>query len=115
MIPAGQLRFIATRYTAGSTVDALGLRNMDQSTYSTDGTFRCSMRGTGAMEIPYGDGVVVVNTWELQARSSAVGDLKQTDRLSVNGRIMNIRGIRNEDARDIMVIIDCEEVLNELD
>ena len=107
MIGAGRLRWKAT-IKRESTTDSLGKKERSFST--TVGTFRCDLRDTGASEIVYSDGIASGNTWEVHARWQAISDLLETDRLEIDGKTMNIMGIRNEYNRDRHAVITCTEV-----
>jgi hypothetical protein len=109
MISAGRLRFTATIKRENST-DNLGKKEKNFST--TVGTFRCDLRDVGAIETDYGMGVAATRQYEVRARWQAVEDegLLETDRLQIDGMTLNIKGIRNEENRDRLAIIDVEEI-----
>lgn len=110
MISAGRLRFTATIKRETST-DVLGKKQKDFST--TVGTFRCDLRDLGSNEVDYGEGVSVINTYEVLARWQAILEegLLETDRLVIDGKTFNISGIRNEHNRDRLATITVEEIL----
>ena len=109
MISGGRLRWVAT-IKRENNIDNLGKKERTFAT--TVGTFRCDLRDIGASEIGYADGFAATNTWEVHARWQAISaeGLLETDRLEVDGKILNIIGIRNEANRDRLAVITCMEV-----
>lgn len=117
MISAGRLRFTATIYRDNDQ-DVIGkkklrysLNSFNQDTYKI-GTFRCDLRDVGAGEFDYAGGTTSINTWEIQARWDAINQfpLKEDDKLKVDGKLLNIVGIRNEANRDRLATIIAEEI-----
>lgn len=109
MISAGRLRHRALQLLPSSTQDGLGLR----TDAWTDGeAFWADLRSDTAQEQPYADGVAVVRQWEVRARWNKVEDigLDETQRISIRGRTLRVRGITNLDEADRVAVIDCEEV-----
>ena len=107
MISAGRLRWVATIKRESNT-DTLGKKERTFGT--TVGTFRCDLRDVGEGEISYSDGIAATNTWEVLARWQAITSLLETDRLEIDGKTLNIMGIRNEANRDRLAVITCMEV-----
>lgn len=109
MISAGSLRFTATIKRENGT-DNLGKKEKNFNT--TVGYFRCDLRDIGAIETDYGMGVAATRQYEVRARWQAVEaeGLLETDRLIIDGMTFNIKGIRNENNRDRLAIIDVEEI-----
>lgn len=110
MISAGRLRFTAT-IKRSSVIGDLGLRNKAFGT--TVGTFRCDMIDQGGGETSYAGGISESRNWEIQCRWQALEDegLLPTDRLEVDGKILNIISISNEFNRDRLGTIQCSEVI----
>jgi hypothetical protein len=110
MISAGRLRFTAT-IKRSSVLGDLGLRNKAFAT--TVGTFRCDMQDAGGGEIMYAGGISESRNWTLSARWQALEDegLLASDRLEIDGKILNIISISNEFNRDRLGTIQCSEVI----
>lgn len=117
MISAGRLRFTATIYRDNAQ-DVIGKKKLrysltaaNQDTYKI-GTFRCDMRDAGAGEFDYAGGTTSINTWELHARWDAIAQLglREDDKLKVDGKLLNVVGIRNEYNRDRLATIMTEEI-----
>jgi len=109
MISAGRLRFPATQLVPSATQDGLGLRT---DTWANGETFQADLRSDDAVEQSYADGVAVVRQWEVRARWNRVEEigLDETNRISIRGKTLRIRGITNLDERDMVAVISCEEV-----
>lgn len=110
MISAGRLRFRAT-IKRNSVPDNTGLR--DKSFSTTVGYFRCDMIDLGGGEQEYAGGTSEGRNWELHCRWGAIEaeGLLGSDRLEVDGKTLNIIGIRNEFNRDRLATITCSEVV----
>ena len=109
MISAGRLRFTAT-IKRETNVDNLGKK---EKSFATEvGSFRCDLRDVGSFETAYASGVAAIRTWEVLARWQAIEELGmlETDRLEIDGKIMSIKGIRNETNRDRLATIEVEEI-----
>jgi hypothetical protein len=109
MINSGSMRWTATIMRESSR-GTLG--NRDNS-YSSAGTFRCSMEHVSSVETPYANGTSMVNTYEVRTRWTAGInlDLVPTDRLVIRDRTFKISGIRNMSEKDRVAIIDVEEII----
>jgi len=110
LISAGRLRFVAS-VKRETGVDNLGKKNSNFG--STIGTFRCDLRDVGSTEADYGDGYVLVNTFECHARWDRIADLGvlPTDRLVIQNKTYRINGIRNEYNRNRLAILDVTEIV----
>ena len=110
MISAGRLRFRATIKRC-STKDNTGLR--DKAFSTTVGYFRCDMLDQGGSEQEYAGGISEARNWELHCRWGAIDaeGLLPSDRLEVDGKILNIISISNEYNRDRLATIICSEVV----
>ena len=109
MISAGLLKYTATRMSASTAQDALGLRT---DSFTAGGSFRCDLRASGSSESPYADGVAVRRNFEIRARwpqIAAIG-LKEVDRISVDGRTLRIHTITDLEGARRVAVIQCEEV-----
>lgn len=109
MISAGRLRFIATQLTPSTTQDGLGLR---QDSWATGKTFWADLRSDSAQEQAYASGVAVVRSYEVRARWNRIEQigLDETNRISIRGKTLRVRGVTNLDEADRVAVINCEEV-----
>jgi hypothetical protein len=118
MISAGRMRFTATIHRDNEQ-DIHGKKKLRAPTGNPAteglyliGSFRCDLRDLGAGEFDYGGGSSSVNTWEVQTRWQAITQysLREDDKLLVDGKLLNIVGIRNEANRDRLATITAEEI-----
>lgn len=118
MISAGRMRFTATIHRDNNP-DVLGKKKLRAPTGNplTEGlyyigSFRCDLRDLGAGEFDYGGGATSINTWEIQTRWQSITQysLREDDKLVIDGKTMNIVGIRNEANRDRLATITAEEI-----
>lgn len=109
MISAGRLRHRALQLLPSSTQDGLGLR---QDSWTDGEAFWADLRSDNATEQGYADGVAVVRQWEVRARWNKIEDigLDETNRISIRGKTLRVRGVTNLDEADRVAVIECEEV-----
>jgi len=117
MIGSGRLRFPASVLQPSATTDDLGQRNgtFNDLTAAANGNppLWVDLRTDSAAEQQYADGVATVRRAEIRCRWNSLQKwgINETFRLVVRGRTFRIAGITNLDERDMVAVIEAEEVV----
>lgn len=117
MISSGRLRFPAEVYQPSVVTDDLGMRTGSftsvNKTIKGDPPLWVDLRTDSAQEQQYADGVATVRRAEIRCRwnSAQRFGIDETYRIQVRGRTFRINGITNLDEKDMVAVIECEEVV----
>lgn len=117
MIGSGRLRFPAEVFAPSINTDDLGMRtgafvSVNKGMVGNPPLW-VDLRTDSAQEQQYADGVATVRRAEVRCRWNSLQKftIDETYRLSVRGRLFRILGITNLDEKDMVAVLECEEVV----